>query len=42
MRKNNFMGRVTEDWKRLPRKVVGFPSLETFKTFLEAFPCDVI
>ena len=35
MRKNFFIVRVTEYWNRLPSKVVGSPTLDTFKTNLE-------
>ncbi|KFP02406.1 hypothetical protein N300_12715, partial [Calypte anna] len=37
IRKNFFTVRVTEPWNRLPRGVVESPSLETFKTRLDAF-----
>ncbi|KGL76353.1 hypothetical protein N309_02283, partial [Tinamus guttatus] len=36
MRKSFFTVRVTEHWKRLPRGVVESPSLEIFKTHLDA------
>ena len=37
MWKNFLMVRVTEHWNRLPRKVVESPSLEIFKTRLDAY-----
>ncbi|KFQ39135.1 hypothetical protein N332_12393, partial [Mesitornis unicolor] len=40
MRKNYFTVRVTEP--RLPGEVVESPSLETFKTNLNVFLCDLI
>ncbi|KFV85779.1 hypothetical protein N308_12565, partial [Struthio camelus australis] len=36
MRKNFFTVRGTEHWNRLPREVVEPPSLEIFKTCLDA------
>ena len=42
MRKNFFTVRVTEYWNRLPREVVESPSLEIFKTYLNAYMCDLL
>ncbi|KFZ66146.1 hypothetical protein N321_07668, partial [Antrostomus carolinensis] len=42
LRRNFFTVRVPEPWDRLPREGVESPSLETFKTRLDAFLCDLI
>jgi len=42
MRKNFFTQRVTEHWHRLPREVVESPSLEIFKTRLNAVLCSLL
>jgi len=42
MRKNFFTLRVTEPWNRLPREVVGSPSLEIFKTRLDKVLCSLL
>jgi len=42
MRKNFFTLRVTEHWNRLPREVVDSPSLEMFKTHLDAVLCSLL
>ena len=41
-RKNLFPVRVPEQWHRLPREGVESPSLETFKTNLDAFLCPLL
>jgi len=41
MRKNFFPLRVTEHWNKLPREVVDSPSLEIFKSCLEAVLCSL-
>ena len=40
-RKNLFNVTAIEHWNRLPREVVESPSLETFKTCLDAYQCDL-
>ncbi|GAB0179347.1 hypothetical protein GRJ2_000400000 [Grus japonensis] len=42
MRKNFFTLRMTEHWNRLPREVVESPSLEIFKTHLDAILCNLL
>ena len=42
MRKNVFPVRVTEQWNRLSREVVESPSLETFKSRLDAALCPLL
>ena len=42
MRKNFFPLRVMEPWNRLPREVVGCPSLEIFKTRLDKVLCSLL
>ncbi|KFV84354.1 hypothetical protein N308_15969, partial [Struthio camelus australis] len=42
MRKNFFPVRVSERWNRLPREVVECPSLEIFKTRLDAILGNVL
>jgi len=41
-RKNFFPLRVMEPWHRLPREVVESPSLEIFKTRLDAVLCSLL
>ena len=38
----NFTVRVMEHWNRLPRETVGPPSLEIFKTHLDAYLCSLV
>ena len=40
--KKFFTVRVTEYWNRLPREVVDSPSLEIFKTCLDAYLCSLM
>jgi len=40
--KNFFAVRVTEHWNRLPREAVESPSLEIFKTLLDAFLLNLL
>ncbi|KFV52181.1 hypothetical protein N328_12791, partial [Gavia stellata] len=42
MRRNFSTLRVAEHWNKLPREVVESPSLETFKTRLDAFLCSFL
>ena len=42
MRTNFFTLRVTEHWNRLPRETVESPSLEIFKTCLDAILCNLL
>jgi len=41
-KKKFFTLRVTEHWNRLPREVVESPSLETFKTHMDAVLCSLL
>jgi len=42
MRKKFFTLRVTEHWNGLPKRVVESPSLEIFKTHLDAILCSLL
>ena len=42
MRKNFFTLRVAKHWDRLPRELVETPSLEIFKTLLDAILCNLL
>ena len=42
MWKSFFTVRVTEHWNRLPREAVQSPSMEIFKTRLDAYLCDLL
>ena len=47
MLKNYFMVRVMEHWNRLPRvsfygDIVESPSMEIFKTYLDAYLCHLL
>ena len=42
VRKNFLMVRVMEHWNRLPKEVVESPSVEIFKTRLDAYLCDLL
>jgi len=41
-RKKFFTLRLTEHWSRLPREVVESPSLEIFRTCLDALLCSLL
>ena len=40
--KNFVMLKVTEHWNGLPREVVESPTMEIFKTHLDAYLCDLL
>ena len=42
MQKNFFTVRMTEHWNMLPREVVEPPSMEIFRTHLDAYPCFLL
>ena len=42
MQRHFFTVRVMEHWNRLPRGVVDSPSLEIFKTHLDAYLCSLL
>jgi len=42
VRRNFFTLRVMEPWNRLPREAVESPSLEIFKTHLDAVLCSLL
>ena len=42
MQKNFFTVRVMEHWDRVPREAVESPSMEIFKTCLNAYLCDLL
>ena len=42
MQKNFFTGKVIEHWNRVPRKVVESPSIEIFKTCLDAYQSNLL
>lgn len=41
-RRNLFPWKVAEHWNRLPREVLGSPSLEIFQTHLDIFLCHLL